>query len=145
MTSDRDTEGKLLPDEERITKLGKLLRKTSLDELPELINVLKGEMSVIGPRPLLPEYWDLYTDEQKRRHNMLPDMAGPVVAEGRNRLSWIEKFDYDVWYVDNWSLLLDAKIFLRSVKNVIIQEGISAQDHVSMPKFTGSGESEKEV
>lgn len=139
MTDERDEQGNLLPDEKRLTPLGKLLRSLTLDELPELFNVLKGEMSIIGPRPLLVEYWDLYTPEQRRRHDMPPGMAGPVLAYGRNLLSWEEKFKLDVWYVDNWSLWLDFKIFLRTLWMVLKREGVSAEGHVTAPKFQGSG------
>ena len=139
MTDERDEQGNLLPDEKRLTPLGKLLRSLTLDELPELFNVLKGEMSIIGPRPLLVEYWDLYTPEQRRRHDMPPGMAGPVLAYGRNLLSWEEKFKLDVWYVDNWSLWLDFKIFLRTLWMVLKREGVSAEGHATAPKFQGSG------
>lgn len=138
MTMEQDAAGNLLPDGERMTKLGKFLRSTSLDELPELINVLLGDMSAIGPRPLLPEYKDLYTDEQWRRHEMPQGMAGPVVASGRNALSWEEKFQQDVWYVDNWSLYLDAKILLKTIISVIKRDGISAKGHVTMTSFEGT-------
>ncbi len=138
MTDDRDEQGNLLPDEQRLTRVGKFLRSTTLDELPELINVLKGEMSLVGPRPLLVEYRDLYTPEQWRRHEMLPGMAGPVLASGRNALSWEEKFRLDVWYVDNWSLWLDFKILARTAWKVLKREGINAKGYVTVPKFTGS-------
>lgn len=138
MTTERDEEGSLLPDEDRMTGIGRFLRSTSLDELPELINVLLGDMSAIGPRPLLPEYKDLYTDEQWRRHEMPQGMAGPVVASGRNALSWEEKFQQDVWYVDNWSLYLDAKILLKTIISVIKRDGISAKGHVTMTSFEGT-------
>jgi len=138
MTDDRDEQGNLLPDEQRLTRLGRFLRSTTLDELPELINVLKGEMSLVGPRPLLVEYRDLYTPEQWRRHEMPPGMAGPVLAGGRNILSWEEKFALDVWYVDNWSLWLDLRILARTALKVLKREGVSAEGHVTMPKFRGS-------
>ncbi len=137
MTDERDEQGNLLPDEKRLTPLGKLLRSLTLDELPELFNVLKGEMSIIGPRPLLVEYWELYTPEQRRRHDMPPGMAGPVLAYGRNLLSWEEKFKLDVWYVDNWSLWLDFKIFLRTLWMVLKREGVSAKGYATAPKFRG--------
>ncbi len=143
MTDERDEQGNLLPDEKRLTPLGKLLRSLTLDELPELFNVLKGEMSIIGPRPLLVEYWDLYTPEQRRRHDMPPGMAGPVLAYGRNLLSWEEKFKLDVWYVDNWSLWLDFKIFLRTLWMVLKREGVSAEGYATAPKFTGTSDSEQ--
>lgn len=139
MTDERDEQGNLLPDEKRLTPLGKLLRSLTLDELPELFNVLKGEMSIIGPRPLLVDYWELYTPEQRRRHDMPPGMAGPVLAYGRNLLSWEEKFKLDVWYVDNWSLWLDFKIFLRTLWMVLKREGVSAEGHATAPKFQGPG------
>jgi len=137
MTDERDEQGNLLPDEQRLTRIGRLLRSTTLDELPELINVLKGEMSLIGPRALLVEYRDLYTPEQWRRHEMPPGMAGPVLASGRNLLSWEEKFKRDVWYVDNWSLWLDFKLLIKTAWKVLKREGISAEGHATMPKFSG--------
>ena len=138
MNDRRDGQGNLLPDEQRLTRLGRFLRSTTLDELPELINVLRGEMSLVGPRPLLVDYRDLYTPEQWRRHEMPPGMAGPVLAGGRNVLSWEEKFALDVWYVDNWSLWLDFKILARTAIKVLKREGISAEGHVTMPKFEGN-------
>lgn len=138
MTRERDKNGALLPDGERLTWLGKLLRKTTLDEIPELYNVLKGDMSLVGPRPLLVEYKDLYTKDQWRRHEMPPGMAGPVLIGGRNALTWEEKFERDLWYVDNWSLWLDVKILFRTAVKVLKREGTSAQGHVTMPKFTGT-------
>jgi len=138
MTEERDENGNLLPDEQRLTPVGRFLRSLTLDELPELFNVLKGEMSLVGPRPLLVEYRDLYTPEQWRRHEMPPGMAGPVLASGRNLLDWEEKFRLDVWYVDHWSLWLDFKILLRTAWKVLKREGVSAEGHVTMPKFTGS-------
>lgn len=141
MTDERDDAGNLLPDEERLTRIGKFLRSTTLDELPELINVLRGEMSLVGPRPLLVDYGDLYTPEQWRRHEMPPGMAGPVLATGRNTLSWEEKFQRDVWYVDNWSLWLDVKILTLTAFKVLKREGVSSAGHATMPKFQGkSGE-----
>jgi lipopolysaccharide/colanic/teichoic acid biosynthesis glycosyltransferase len=138
MTDERDEQGDLLPDEQRLTRLGRFLRSTTLDELPELINVLKGEMSLVGPRPLLVEYRDLYTPEQWQRHEMPPGMAGPVLAGGRNILSWEEKFALDVWYVDNWSLWLDFKILARTALKVLKREGISAEGYATMPRFEGT-------
>lgn len=138
MSEMRDYEGDLLPDAERLTKPGQLLRRTTLDELPELINILKGEMSAVGPRPLLIEYRDLYTPEQWRRHEMKPGMAGPVLAGGRNTLTWEEKFEQDLWYVDNWSLWLDVKILFQTILMVIKREGTSAEGYATMPKFTGN-------
>lgn len=138
MTDDRDEQGNLLPDEQRLTRLGRFLRSTTLDELPELINVLRGEMSLVGPRPLLVDYRDLYTPEQWRRHEMPPGMAGPVLADGRNALDWEEKFKRDVWYVDHWSLWLDFKILAQTAWKVIKREGVNAEGHATMPRFEGS-------
>lgn len=138
MTDARDAHGRLLPDEQRLTKLGRFLRSTSLDELPELFNVLKGDMSLVGPRPLLMEYLPLYTPEQARRHNVRPGMTGWAQVNGRNALSWEEKFEYDVWYVDNWSFWLDIKILWMTLVAVLRREGISADGHATMPAFTGS-------
>jgi lipopolysaccharide/colanic/teichoic acid biosynthesis glycosyltransferase len=129
---------KPLDDELRITRLGRLLRQLSLDELPELANVLRGELSIVGPRPLLPEYRELYSPDQLRRHELPPGIAGPVLAKGRNALSWEEKFAWDVWYVDNWSLWLDAKLLVQSIANVVSRRGVSADDHATMPRFEGS-------
>jgi lipopolysaccharide/colanic/teichoic acid biosynthesis glycosyltransferase/glycosyltransferase involved in cell wall biosynthesis len=140
MSDARDEGGNLLSDEERLTAVGRFLRGTSLDELPTLLNVLRGDMSMVGPRPLLPEYWDLYSAEQRRRHELPPGMAGPVPARGRNSLTWEEKFDLDVWYVDNWSLKLDMKIFALTLWKVAKREGISAGDHATMPRFEGSSQ-----
>ena len=125
MTDKRDIDGNLLPDEGRMTRIGRFLRKTTLDELPELFNVFVGEMSAVGPRPLLVEYKDLYTEEQWRRHDMVPGMAGPVLAGGRNALSWDEKFQQDIWYVDNWSIMLDVKILFLTIIKVLKREGTS--------------------
>lgn len=138
MTRETNVDGSLLDDETRLTNLGKILRNTTLDELPELINVLKGDMSVVGPRPLLIEYGELYTKEQWRRHEMLPGMAGPVLAARRNLLSWEEKFERDIWYVENWSLWLDITILFRTACKVIKREGTSADGYATMPKFTGT-------
>jgi len=137
MREERDEQGNVLPDEQRLTRLGRFLRSLTLDELPELFNVLKGEMSLVGPRPLLVEYRDLYTPEQWRRHEMPPGMAGPVLASGRNLLDWEEKFRLDVWYVDHWSLWLDFQILARTAWKVLKREGVSAEGHVTVPKFTG--------
>jgi len=133
----QDKKGDLLSDEARLTGIGKFLRSTTLDEIPELLNVIIGDMSAVGPRPLLVEYRDLYTAEQWRRHEMPPGMAGPVLAGGRNTLSWEEKFQLDLWYVDNWSLGLDAKILFQTLIKVIRREGTSASGYATMPKFTG--------
>ncbi|MDB2091689.1 sugar transferase [Clostridium paraputrificum] len=132
-----DKDGNLLPDEMRLTKFGRMLRSTSLDELPELINVLKGDMSLIGPRPLLVDYLPLYSEDQIRRHNVLPGLTGWAQINGRNNLSWNEKFNLDVWYVDNWSLILDIKIFFLTIYKVFKREGISQDGNVTMERFNG--------
>lgn len=134
-----DSEGKLLSDSERLTSFGKFLRSTSLDELPGLWNVLKGDMSLVGPRPLLIEYLPLYNDVQRRRHNVRPGVTGWAQVNGRNALSWQEKFELDVWYVENQSFWLDIKILLLTVIKVIDREGISSRNHETMEKFTGNG------
>ena len=137
MTDERDANGELLPDAVRLTSFGRFLRSTSLDELPELWNVLKGEMSLVGPRPLLMEYLPRYTTEQARRHKVRPGITGWAQINGRNAIGWDEKFKLDVWYVDNQSLWLDLKILLLTVKKVFVREGISAEGEATMPKFTG--------
>jgi len=142
MTDGRDAEGNLLPDSERLTRFGKFLRASSLDELPGLWNVLKGEMSLVGPRPLLVEYLPLYSAEQARRHEVRPGITGWAQVNGRNAISWEEKFKLDVWYVDNQSFGLDLKILFLTVKKVFIREGISAVDHVTMPFFKGNESNE---
>jgi lipopolysaccharide/colanic/teichoic acid biosynthesis glycosyltransferase len=129
-----------LDDERRITRLGRVLRALTLDELPELVNVLQGDLSLVGPRPLLPEYRELYTPEQWRRHEMPPGMAGPALAAGRNALSWEDKFAADVEYVDRWSLWLDAKVLALSIWRVLRREGVSAEGHATMPRFEGPRE-----
>ena len=126
-------------DEERLSKFGRLLRASSLDELPELFNVLKGEMSLVGPRPLLVQYLDRYTPEQARRHDVLPGITGWAQVHGRNAISWEEKFRLDVWYVDNWSLGLDLKILFMTVKKVFVHEGITAEGSATTGEFMGSG------
>jgi lipopolysaccharide/colanic/teichoic acid biosynthesis glycosyltransferase len=133
-----DQSGNLLPDTQRMNSFGAFLRSTSLDELPELWNVLKGEMSLVGPRPLLVEYLPLYNSKQARRHEVRPGITGWAQVNGRNTLSWEEKFNLDVWYVDNQSLWLDIKILFMTIKKVIIREGISGEGEVTMSKFTGS-------
>jgi len=140
MTDAVDEDGNLLPDEERLTSLGRFLRSTSLDELPELINVLKGEMSLVGPRPLLMKYLDRYTPEQFRRHEVKPGITGWAQVNGRNALTWDEKFKLDVWYVDNWSLLLDIKILWLTIVKVIRREGISHGQAATMPEFRGTSD-----
>lgn len=138
MSDKRDAQGNLLPDAERLTKVGKWVRSTSLDELPQLINVLKGDMSLIGPRPLLIKYLTLYSETQKRRHEVKPGITGWAQVNGRNAISWNKKFEYDVWYVDHLSFLLDCKIVWRTIKKVIIREGISSDTSVTMEPFKGN-------
>jgi len=135
-----DQDGSVLPDSERITPFGNFLRNSSLDELPELWNVLKGDMSLVGPRPLLKEYLPMYSPEQARRHNVRPGITGWAQVNGRNAISWEEKFKYDVWYVENHSFRLDMKIIWMTIKKVIAREGISANGEATMPKFTGNKE-----
>lgn len=144
MTNKKDESGNLLPDDVRLTRFGKLLRKLSLDELPQLINVIKGDISLVGPRPLLMEYLDLYTAEQNRRHQVRPGITGWAQINGRNSISWEEKFELDVWYVDNHSFWLDIKIILITAVKVFKSEDISQQGHVTMHKFRGT-DSNKEV
>ncbi len=134
-------DGCLLPDEDRLTRFGHWLRSTSLDEFPEFINVLIGDMSLVGPRPLLPEYMDRYTPEQARRHEVKPGITGWAQVNGRNNLTWEEKFRLDVWYVDNWSLALDFRILVTTVGRVLRREGISAEGCATMPEFRGTKES----
>ena len=138
MLSERSTDGELLPDAVRLTPFGRFLRSTSLDELPELWNVLKGDMSLVGPRPLLMEYLPLYSPEQARRHEVRPGITGWAQVNGRNAISWEDKFKLDVWYVDHCSLWLDIKILWLTVKKVLVREGISAAGEATMGKFTGS-------
>lgn len=137
MNDRKDAKGQLLPDEKRLTGLGKFIRKTSLDEIPQLINVLKGDMSLIGPRPLLIEYLPLYSSFQNRRHEVKPGITGWAQVNGRNAISWERKFELDVWYVDNISLKLDLRILLLTLKKVFKSEGISQQGHATMPFFKG--------
>ena len=137
MTDEKDQNGNLLPDEKRLTKMGKFVRKTSLDELPQLFNVLKGDMSFIGPRPLLVSYLTLYNDEQKKRHHIKPGITGWAQVNGRNAITWEQKFIYDVYYVDHQSLILDIKIFLLTIKKVIKSEGINAAGHATTESFNG--------
>ena len=137
MTDERDASGKLLPDAKRLTHAGKFVRATSIDELPQLINVLKGDMALIGPRPLLPEYLPLYNEEQARRHEGRPGITGWAQCHGRNAISWTEKFKLDVWYVDHCSLLTDLKIIFITIKSVLKREGISSATSVTMEKFNG--------
>ena len=138
MTDERDAEGNLLPDDKRLTKVGKFVRSTSIDELPQLINVLKGDMALIGPRPLLPQYLPLYNKEQARRHEVRPGITGWAQVNGRNAISWVRKFELDVWYVDHCSFFLDLKIFFLTIKKVFVPEGISSDTSVTMEPFTGN-------
>lgn len=138
MTDERDEHGSLLPDEKRLTKVGKFVRSTSMDELPQLINVLKGDMSLIGPRPLLPQYLPLYSKEQARRHEVRPGVTGWAQVNGRNAISWSKKFELDIWYVDHCSFLLDLKIILLTIKKVFVREGINSDDSTTMEPFTGT-------
>lgn len=138
MTDNKDKKGNLLPDAERLTAVGKFVRKTSLDEIPQLLNVLKGDMSLVGPRPLLPEYLPLYTLEQKRRHEVKPGITGWAQVNGRNALSWSDKFKRDVEYVEQQSFVLDCKILFLTLKKVLVSEGISQNGQVGMSKFEGN-------
>lgn len=138
MTDERDADGNLLPDAERLTKVGRFVRSTSIDELPQLINVLKGDMALIGPRPLLPQYLPLYSKEQVRRHEVRPGITGWAQVNGRNAISWTKKFELDVWYVDHCSFLLDAKIFFLTIKKVFVREGISQDGQATMEVFNGN-------
>lgn len=137
MTDERDTEGNLLSDSERLTRVGRFVRSTSIDELPQLINVLKGDMALIGPRPLLPKYLPLYNKEQARRHEVRPGITGWAQVNGRNAISWTKKFEYDVWYVDHCSFLLDLKIVFLTIKKVFIREGISQKGQATIEAFNG--------
>ena len=138
MNDKKDTEGHLLPDKDRLTPVGRFVRKASLDEIPQLLNVLIGDMSLVGPRPLLVEYLPLYNNVQKRRHNVKPGITGWAQVNGRNAISWQQKFELDVWYSDNISLLLDLKILMKTFIKVVKSEGISATNTVTMEKFTGN-------
>lgn len=138
MTDDRDSEGNLLPDEQRLTKVGKFVRSTSIDELPQLINVLKGDMALIGPRPLLPQYLQLYSPEQMRRHEVRPGISGWAQCHGRNAISWTEKFRLDVWYVDHCTLWTDIKVILITIKNVLMRKDINSATAATMEAFDGT-------
>lgn len=138
MTDDRDDNGNLLPDEDRMTRVGSLVRSTSIDEIPQLFNVLKGDMALIGPRPLLVKYLPLYSEEQMRRHEVRPGITGWAQSHGRNSLSWTEKFRLDVWYVDHCSIATDIKVIYLTIKNVIKREGITQDGHVTMESFDGT-------
>jgi undecaprenyl phosphate N,N'-diacetylbacillosamine 1-phosphate transferase len=137
MNDKKDASGNLLSDAERLTKTGAFVRKTSLDEIPQLINVLKGDMSLIGPRPLLPQYLHLYNEFQNRRHEVKPGITGWAQVNGRNAISWDKKFEYDVWYVDHFNFMLDVKIFFLTIKKIIKTEGINAADVATMEPFNG--------
>ncbi len=138
MTDERDAEGNLLPDADRLTKVGRFVRSTSIDELPQLFNVLKGDMALIGPRPLLPQYLPLYSKEQARRHEVRPGITGWAQCHGRNAISWTEKFELDVWYVDNCSLLTDIKVIFITIKKVLFREDISSATSATMEYFDGT-------
>ena len=142
MTDERDAAGTLLPDHQRMTRVGKFLRKSSLDELPQLFNILRGDMSIVGPRPLLPEYLPLYSPEQARRHEIRPGVTGWAQTNGRNAISWKKKFELDVWYVDHVSFVLDVKILFLTALKVVKREGINQSDapgtEITMPKFDGT-------
>ncbi|RHL08520.1 MULTISPECIES: sugar transferase [Bacteroides] len=138
MTDERDTKGNLLPDEKRLTKVGQFIRSTSIDELPQLVNVLKGDMALIGPRPLLPQYLALYSKEQMRRHEVRPGITGWAQVNGRNAISWTRKFELDVWYVDHCSFLLDLRILVLTMKKVFIREGINSSSSITMDVFIGN-------
>lgn len=138
MTDERDENGELLPDEVRLTKVGKFVRSTSIDELPQLINVLKGDMALIGPRPLLPKYLPLYNSEQMRRHEVRPGISGWAQCHGRNQITWAEKFKLDVWYVDHLSLFTDLKVIFITIKKVLFREDINSDNDATMEDFTGN-------
>lgn len=138
MTDEKDAGGQLLPDEKRLTALGNFVRKTSLDEIPQLINVIKGDMSLIGPRPLLPQYLSLYNKEQQKRHQVRPGITGWAQVNGRNAISWEQKFEYDIWYVEHISLLLDLQILGKTLKKVVVREGISAEGQATIEAFKGN-------
>lgn len=138
MNDKKDTIGNLLPDSERLTQIGVFIRKTSFDEIPQLLNVIKGDMSLIGPRPLLPEYLPLYDSLQARRHELKPGITGWAQVNGRNAISWEQKFEYDVWYVDNICFLIDLKIFFLTIKKIFISEGINANNSVTTEAFKGN-------
>jgi lipopolysaccharide/colanic/teichoic acid biosynthesis glycosyltransferase len=135
MNDKKDNSGNLMPDAERLTKIGKFVRKTSLDEIPQLLNVIKGEMSLIGPRPLLPSYLEFYTPFQNRRHEVKPGITGWAQVNGRNTISWEQKFEYDVWYVDHVSFIVDVKIIIKTIQKIIKTNEISALGHATMPRF----------
>jgi len=137
MNDKRDKSGELLPDAVRLTPLGKFIRKTSLDEIPQLLNIIKGDMSLVGPRPLLVEYLPLYNDAQKKRHDVRPGITGWAQVNGRNAISWKQKFEYDIWYIENMSFMLDIKILFLTVGKIFKSEGINSSTSATMEKFTG--------
>lgn len=143
MTDERDEQGNLLPNEQRLPKFGKMLRATSLDEMPELWNVIKGDMSIVGPRPLLMDYLSLYNEEQAKRHNVRPGMTGHAQVNGRNAISWEKKFELDTWYVENQSIWLDFKIMFQTVKKVLVKDGINQSEEVTMTRFMGNKKNEQ--
>lgn len=143
MTDERDEKGNLLPNEQRLPKFGKMLRSTSLDEMPELWNVIKGDMSIVGPRPLLMDYLPLYNEEQAKRHKVRPGMTGYAQVNGRNAISWEKKFELDTWYVENQSIWLDFKIMFQTVKKVLVKEGINQSEEVTMTRFMGNKKDEQ--
>ena len=143
MTDEKDENGKVLPDKERLTKFGRLLRATSLDELPELFNILKGDMAIVGPRPLLVKYLPLYNSQQRRRHEVRPGLTGLAQVSGRNAISWEDKFKLDVAYIESLSLMGDLKIILRTIKKVVVREGISSEQSVTMEAFAGTEDAEE--
>lgn len=138
MNDKKDNDGNLLPFDQRITKVGSFIRKYSLDEIPQLINVIKGDMSLIGPRPLLVEYLPLYNENQKKRHTVRPGITGWAQVNGRNAISWQEKFNLDIWYTENISFKTDLKIILLTIKKVVLKEGVNSGENVNMPQFTGN-------
>lgn len=143
MNDKRDAQGNLLPDADRLTKVGRFVRKTSLDEIPQLLNVIKGDMSIVGPRPLLVEYLPLYNAEQKHRHDVRPGITGWAQVNGRNAISWEQKFTYDIWYVQHASFALDFRILLLTIRNVVRSEGINSATSATMEKFTGTPEGQQ--
>ncbi|GAL64909.1 sugar transferase [Algibacter lectus] len=140
MNDKKDANGEFLPFDQRVTKIGNFIRKYSLDEIPQLINVLKGDMSLVGPRPLLTDYLPLYNEEQKKRHNVKPGITGWAQVKGRNSISWNQKFTYDVWYVENISFLLDLQIMLLTAKRLVVPQGINSSDGLNMTTFTGGAD-----
>jgi lipopolysaccharide/colanic/teichoic acid biosynthesis glycosyltransferase len=145
MSDRRDLDGKMLPDAGRLTRIGRLLRATSLDELPQLWNVLRGDISLVGPRPLLMEYLPRYSPEQARRHDVMPGITGWAQVNGRNGIDWEKKFEHDVWYVDHWSLWLDIRILTMTIWKVLCRQGISSANQATMPEFKGSRHSASEI